>query len=74
MGASGNFWLLQHGLCGEYNQLLFLAHSAGEQKVIIIIKFIAESMWPAQHTFGMLLMHLQPPQCPETPNMQNSTQ
>ena len=39
MGTSGNFRQLQ-GLCGEYTQLLFQALSAGEQEVIIIIKFM----------------------------------
>ena len=44
MGTSGNFQQLQQGLCGEYTQLLFQALSAGEQEVIIIIKFMDESM------------------------------
>ena len=55
MGTSGNF---QHGLCGEYTQLLFQAHSAGEQEVIIVMKYIAESMmactahiWHATNAF-----------------------
>ena len=44
MGTSGNFWQLQQGVCGECTQLLFQALSTGEQEVIIIIKFMAESM------------------------------
>ena len=43
MGISGNFGN-SNKACVEYTQLVFQAHSAGEQEVIIIIKFMAESM------------------------------
>ena len=61
-----NFMLVQSHFAGN----------TGEQEINIIIKFMAESVMAAQHTFGMLpdLMYLQPPaQCPETPNMWNAT-
>ena len=60
-------------MCGEYTQLLFQAHSAGstgEQEVIKL--FMTELVVACTAHIGMLLMHLQPPQCPEAPNVWNA--
>ena len=56
----------------SYTQLLLQAHSAGctgEQEVILSLS----NLW-LNRLHSLLLLHLQPPQCPETPNMRNATQ